>query len=146
VGLLVDGQHADEASKSLKNGLVLSPMQSSISMTLARLQLESGDIKSARDNLEAGLPYAGEEASCQAFYAAFLQRDVEHDSAIKHYLIALRAAPSTPNWLVGIGISLQTLGRLNDATTAYPRARDTAQPAPPLGQFVESRLREISQR
>jgi MSHA biogenesis protein MshN len=146
VGLLVDGQDADEASELLKNGLELSPMQSSFSMTLARLQLESGDIKSAREKFEAGLPYAGEEASCHAFYAALLQRDVQHNSAVKHYLIALRAAPATPNWLVGIGISLQALGRLNDATGVYQRARDTAQLTPQLAQFVESRLRQISQR
>lgn len=146
VGLLLDNNDAKEASEWLKDGLSLSPMQSIFSMALARLQLESGDSKDARDTLEAGLSYADEEANYHAFYAALLQRDEQHKVAIQHYLIALQADPGTPTWLVGIGISLQAEGEFNDATAAYQRARDTARLTPQLTQFLDSRLKQISQR
>ncbi len=143
VGLLVDNKHVKEASLWLKAGLKLSPEQSGFSMALARLQVELGDSKSARDTLEAGLSYANEDADYHAFYAALLQRDEQHNAAIQHYLIALRTNPAMPTWLVGIGISLQTQGQFNDATAAYQRARDTGQLTPQLTQFVESRLKQI---
>lgn len=143
VGLLVDSGYSEEASQWLKDGLALSPEQSSFSMALARIQIELGDSKSARNTLESGLLSAGEEANYHAFYAALLQRDGQHDTAIQHYLTALRTNPAMPTWLIGIGISLQTQGNFPDATAAYQRARDTGQLTPQLTQFVEARLKQI---
>ena len=143
VGLLVESKHDEEANQLLKDGLKLSPEQSGFSMALARLQVESADNKAARDTLELGLSYAGDDADYHAFYAALLQRDEQHDAAIQHYLTALQTNPAMPTWLVGIGISLQVQGKLNDATAAFQRARDTGQLTPQLTQFVESRLRQI---
>ena len=143
VGLLVESKHDEEANQLLKDGLKLSPEQSGFSMALARLQVESADNKAARDTLELGLSYAGDDADYHAFYAALLQRDEQHDAAIQHYLTALQTNPAMPTWLVGIGISLQVQGKLNDATAAFQRAHDTGQLTPQLTQFVESRLRQI---
>lgn len=143
LGLLVESQHGEEAKQLLKDGLKLSPEQSNFSMALSRLQVESGDSKAARDTLEAGLSYVGEDADYHAFYAALLQRDEQHVAAIQHYLTALQTNPAMPIWLIGIGISLQAQSKLDDATAAFQRALDTGQLTPQLTQFVESRLRKI---
>lgn len=114
-----------------------------IASALARLKVDSGDDAGARDILEAGLVYSGQDAEYHAFYASLLQRDSQHDKAIGHYLIALQTSPSMPAWLVGIGISLQAVNKLNDASSAFKRAQDTGQLNPQLSQFVEQRLNQL---
>ena len=143
VGLLVDSNRVAEASQWLKEGLRLSPIQSSFSMVLARLQIESGDNKSALDTLESGLSFAGDEANYNGFYAAIVQRDQQHKTAIQHYLTALEAKPTMPTWLVGLGISLQAEGQQNEASLAYQRAVATNRLTPELTEFVELRLKRI---
>jgi MSHA biogenesis protein MshN len=143
VGLMVESKHPDEAVSLLKEGLKLSPEQTVFSMALSRLQVEAGDSKGARDTLEQGLQYAGDDAEFHAFYAALLQRNEQHEEAVQHYLTALRADPAMPTWLIGVGISLQAQGNANDAIAAFQRARDTGQLTPQLKQFVEQRLRQL---
>ncbi len=143
VGLMVEGRRHDEAIALLKDGLALAPEQTGFSMALARLQLEAGDRTSALNVLEQASATAGEDADFNAFYAALLQRDERHDEAVQHYLVALKSNPAMPNWLVGIGISLQRLGKNADATAAYQRARDTGQLTPQLVTFVDQQLRQL---
>ena len=40
-----------------------------------------------------------------------LQRAGRHEDAVKHYLNALRTDPAMPAWLLGIGISLDAIGK-----------------------------------
>lgn len=146
VGLLVEGGNLDEASEQLREGLRLSPDQSGFAMTLARLQLESGDAKTALRTLEQGLKSAGDDPAYHAFYAAVQQRDERHEEAMRHYLVALRSDPSEPTWLVGIGISLQALGKNADAVEAFARARDTGRLNPQLARFVDQRLGQLARQ
>ena len=142
-GLLVESNQLEEASVLLREGLKLSPEQSSFSMALARLQLEGGDTAGAMATLEQGLASAGDEPNYHAFYAALLQRTQRHDAAVRHYVMALRSDPAMPSWLVGIGISLQALGKNADAAEAFQRARDGGQLTPQMSQFVEQRLSQL---
>lgn len=143
VGLLVDGNLLEEASNLLREGLKLTPEQSSFSMTLARLQLESIDTAGAMATLEQGLPSANNEPQYHAFYAALLQRAARHEEAVRQYVVALRTDPAMPTWLVGIGISLQALGKTADAAEAFQRARDGGQLTPQMNQFVEQQLGQL---
>lgn len=143
VGLMVDArQHAD-ATALLQEGLKLSPEQSGFSMALARLQVESGDVQSGLATLEQGVKAGGVDAEYQGFYAALLQRQGRHEEAVQHYLAALNVDPAMPTWLVGIGISLENLGKRQDAQAAFQRARDTGQLTPQLMRFVDQRLAEL---
>lgn len=143
VGLMVEAGHQEEAVALLKEGLKISPEQTGFSMALARLQVETGDVKAAISVLEQALPFAGDHAEYQGFFAALLQRQDRHDEAVQHYLVALKTDPAMPTWLIGIGISLQQLGKTTDATAAFQRARDTGQLTPQLSQFVDQRLRQL---
>lgn len=143
VGLLVESKRSGEALVVLQEGVRLAPEQSGFVMALARLQVESGDRKSAMQTLEQGAVSANEDAEYHGFYAALLQREGRHDEAAGAYLQALRGDPANTSWLVGVGISLQALGKYADAREAYERARQTGRLTPELTSFVDQRLTQI---
>lgn len=143
VGLMVDARHHPEAMALLQEGLRLAPEQSGFRMTLARLQVESGDLDAGVATLEQGLKSGSVDPEYQGFYAALLQRQGRHDEAVQYYLAALNADPAMPTWLVGIGISLEQVGKRQDALAAFQRARDTGQLTPQLTGFVDQRLAEL---
>ncbi len=143
VDMLIDGSQLEEASALLREGLKLSPEQADFTMTLARLQLETGDTKGSMNTLQQGLQSARDDPQYHAFYAALLQGAERHQESVYHYLVALRSNPAMPTWLVGIGISLQALGKDVDAVEAFRRAKDTGQLTPQLIQFVDQRLSQL---
>ncbi|MEO5672456.1 MAG: tetratricopeptide repeat protein [Ramlibacter sp.] len=143
VGLLVESGNIEPAMALLRDGLKVQPGQGGLSINLARLQLEKADTAGAMATLEQGLAAIGDDPQYHAFYAAMLQRASRHDDAVKHYLAALRTDPSMPNWLVGIGISLQATGKESDALEAFQRAKDTGQLPAQLLAFVDQRLGQL---
>lgn len=143
VGLLLDANRYGDAERKLQEGLAIAPEQPDLIMILARLQVERGDTRGGLASLERGLPYAAENAPYQAFLAALLQREGRHRQAIEHYLLALRNAPQTGVWLMGLGISLQADNRLPEAREAFSRARTSNTLSPELQAFVEQRLKQL---
>ncbi len=143
MGFLVDSKDLPQATALLTEGVRLLPQHSGFWMNLARLQVESGQGAAAVVTLEQGLPWASDDPQYHAFYAALLQRLDRHDEAIKHFLTALRSNPSMPNWLVGIGVSLQAVGKNADAVEAFQRAKDTGWLASGLAAFVDQRLTQL---
>jgi len=59
---------------------------------------------------------------------------------VNHYQIALQIAPRNGVWRVGYAISLQALGRLEDAKLAYKQALSTRTLSPELTAFVQQKL------
>ena len=145
-GLLIDNKRNDEAKAILTAGLVIAPEQSDFRMALARLQVEAGDRVSALNTLEQGLIYAKANADYQSFFATLLQRLERHEEAINHYMIAISLNDATPNSLIGLGISLQAVGKLENAKDAFTRAQASTTLTPELSQFIEQQLKQINQR
>lgn len=145
-GLLVDNKRNDEAKATLAAGLAISPEQSDFRMALARLQVEAGDRSGALNILEQGLAYAKGNADYQSFLATLLQRAERHEEAINHYMTALSLNDANPNSLIGLGISLQVVGKLENAQEAFTRAQASTTLTPELSLFVEQRLKQINQR
>ena len=141
--LLIEANALDDAAALLREGLKRSPSETAFSMALARLQLESGEADKALETLAQSAQTAGDEPQYHGFYAVLLQRAKRHDEAVQHYLLALRSDPAMPNWLVGIGISLQEQGRNSDAAEAFARARDGGLLNAQLLEFVEQRLQQL---
>jgi MSHA biogenesis protein MshN len=137
--LLLEGSDYAGANAVLREGVRIAPDRR-LFMTLARVQVEQSDNSSAVTTLEQGLPLAGDDPDYHAFYAALLQRAGRHEEAVKHYLVALRANPAAPTWLIGAGISLQALGKNNDALEAFLRAKSVGQLSPSLSAFVDQRV------
>lgn len=141
VGVLLDARQQAEAAKLLQDGLQLAPAQSGFSMMLARLQLERGDLDGGVRTLAAGLDYAAGNADYLAFYAGLLQRQQKHAEAVGLFDRALRQRPNAGVWLLGMGMSLETLGRSAEAQEAFRRAKASGNLPPDLQAYAEQRLR-----
>lgn len=146
VGLLLENKRIGEAERALREGLDINPKQTGFAMALARIRLDKGDTLAALDTLQKGLPYAANEADYHAFMAALLQKLSRHREAIEHYQTAVRLAPQSGVWLMGLGISLQAEGRLAEAQEAFKRAKASNSLNPELLAFVDQRLRQIQQQ
>jgi len=142
-GLLVDAKRIAEAEQLLRDGLKLNANQAGFAMALARLQLDRGDASGAIETLQGSAAGAQNSPDYLAFYAALLQRQSRHREAAEQYQAALRLAPQSGVWLMGMGISLQALGRNGEAQDAFRRARASNSLSAELQAFVDQRLRQL---
>ena len=140
--VLVDEGKLGDAKTLLTEGVSLRPQAFQFHAALAQAQLMGKEIDAAVQTLERGLPAAGDNPEYQALMAAALQQQARHSEAVQHYVTALRQLPDTPNWLVGLGVSLQAMNNLTGATEAYQRALDLGLPAS-LGQFAREKLSQL---
>jgi MSHA biogenesis protein MshN len=145
-GLLLDNKRYDEARTTLAAGLAIAPEQSDFRMTLARLQIEAGDAMGALNTLEQGLTYAKNNGDYQSFLATLLQRANRHEEAIDHYTAALALNSSSSSSLIGLGISLQAVGKLEKSEEIFKQVQSNTTLSPELSIFVEQRIKQISQR
>ena len=72
-----------------------------------------------------------------------LQRQSRHREAVEQYQAALRLAPQSGVWQMGMGISLQALGRNAEAQDAFRRAKSSNTLSAELQGFVDQRLRQL---
>ena len=152
-GLLLDNKRHDEARATLAAGLTIAPEQNDFRMALARLQIETGDLSGAINTLEQGLSYANNNADYHSFLATLLQRAGRHEEAINYYTTALSlnsiealSSNNRASVLIGLGISLQAVGKLEKSQEAFTRAQSSTTLSPDLSIFVEQRIKQISQR
>lgn len=135
-----------EAFMVLKAGLDADPQYLPFAMMYARTLVEQGQLPVARQVLEHSLLYAGNNADYQALLAAVEQRLGDHAAAVTRYMQALELKKQQGAWWVGMGISLEALGRLTEAGQAYRAARISPGLSTELIAYVESRLKELGSR
>ncbi len=143
VALLLEAKRVDEAATLLQQGLAFNSGNTAFVMLLARIMVERGDARGALALLQKHAPGAGGNSDYHAFAAALYQRIGRHQEAIEEYQTALRTAPSTGAWWVGLGISQQAVERRKEALEAFQRAKATGNLAPDLIAFVDQRLRDL---
>ena len=143
VAIQLDSKRNTEAERLLQDGLQHNIKHSGFAMLLARLQVERGALPQALGTLNKTLPYVDRQADYQAFVAALLQRQNNHQEAIAHYQIAVQLAPNSGVWLMGLGISLHAAKRNEEARDAFKRAIETRTLSAELQAFVEQRLKEL---
>ena len=141
VGVLLDGRRQADAMRVLQEGLQLAPSQHGFAMTLARLQLDGGDLDAGVETLARSLEYPGASPDYAAFYAGLLQRQQKHAEAVAQFERALRQRGGVGVWLLGLGVSLEALGRSAEAQEAYRRAKASGNLSAELQAFAEQRLR-----
>jgi MSHA biogenesis protein MshN len=144
VAVLLENKRSSEAEQVLRDALKFNPQNSALAMLLARLQVERDASWSALLTLQKSLPYAERQAEYQAFMAALLQRLHRPKEAVTRYQIALRMAPDSGAWLMGLGMSLQDTQRIEEARDAYRRALDTRTLTAELQAFVMQRMQELN--
>jgi len=143
IQLQLDTGQVEKAGALLTEGQRLLPEQSNFTLTLARFKVDGGDIGGAIRLLEAGRASARNEPQYHAFLAALLLRVQRYDEAVEHYLVALRSDPANANWLVGVGVALENVGKHADAAEAYRRADGVASLTPEVANFLSERLARL---
>ena len=143
VALLIETKRVDEAALSLQEALAVDAGNTGFAMLLARIMVESNDIPTALVVLQRHAAPPDRNPDFHAFAGALYQRLDRHKEAIEQYQAALRLAPSAGVWWLGLGISLQAVGRPKDAQEAFTRAKSAGNLAPDLLGFVDQRLRQL---
>jgi MSHA biogenesis protein MshN len=141
VGVLLDGRRQGDAVRVLQEGLQIAPAQHGFAMALARLQVEAGELDAGVQTLARSLEYPGASPEYVAFYAGLLQRQQKHAEAVAQFQRALSQRNGVGIWLLGLGVSLEALGRSAEAQEAYRRARASGSLSADLQAFAEQRLR-----
>ena len=141
VRLLLEAKRNDDAAQVLQDGLQGQPAQLGWAMTLARLQVDRGDLAGAWQTLDFSLPAAGHSADYQGFSAHVLQRLGRPREAVVHYLNAARLAPGDGRWWLGLGLALEAEGQTGEAREAYLRAKQSGNLTSALSALVEQKLR-----
>lgn len=141
VKLLLEAKRVDEALSVLHEGLQAQPAQLGWAMTLARLQVDRGDLAGAWQTLEFSLPAAGHHADYLGFAAHVLQRLGRHREAIAQYQAAARLAPGDGRWWLGLGLAMESEGRVSESREAFLRAKQCGNLGSALSALVEQKLR-----
>ncbi len=134
--LLRDGGRSDEAVSLLEAGYALRA-QPALAVMVGRLLADFGRreealvwLARARDSLRPA-----DQALMGALYAQ-LQR---HDEAVQAYQRALGADPAQGGWLLGLGLSLEALGRRDEARAVYRNALERGTFKPEVEKFLRDR-------
>lgn len=141
VKLLLEAKQPDEAVHVLQDGLQGQPAQLGWAMSLARLQVDRGDLAGAWQTLNYSQPAAGNNADYQGFSAHVLQRLGRHKDAAERYQAAARLSPGDGRWWLGLGLSWEADGRNSEAREAFARAKQSGNLSAELMAMIEQKLR-----
>ncbi len=139
--LLVEQGRREEAMALLAEGLAAQPGQVQWAMSLARLQVDHGDLGAAARTLQASRSFASANPEYLGFAGFVAHRLGEQESAVEFYQSAARIAPADGRWWLGLGLALEAGQRPADAREAFLRARASGNLAPGLVSLVEQKLR-----
>jgi Tfp pilus assembly protein PilF len=132
-----------EAHLLLKEGVTRYPQQTLFAFIYARSLVERGQLPAARQVLEGSLIHAGGDPEYQSLLAAVAQRSGDHHAAVTYYMRALELNEASSQSWVGLGISLEALGRTAEAIRAYKAARSGPSLSIGLLDYIDSRLTQL---
>jgi len=141
VKLLLEAKNTDEAMQVLRDGISGQPAQLGWAMSLARLQVDRGELDDAWKTLDHSLTAAGNNPDYLGFAANVLQRLGRHDEAAEQYRKATRISPADGRWWLGLGWCLDAQGQTAEARDAFVRARQSGNLSPELITLIDQKLR-----
>ena len=141
VRLLLEAGNKDEAIRMLRDGIAGQPAKLGWAMSLARLQVDRGELDSAWQTLDHTLPAAGNNPDYLGFAANVLQRLGRHGEAADQYRKATRIAPADGRWWLGLGWCLDAQGQAAEAREAFLHARQSGNLSPELLALIDQKLR-----
>ena len=138
---LLEMRKPDDAMRVLNDGLEMTPAQTGWAVSLARLQLEQGDITGADRTLIHSQPFAESNAEYAGFQGHLKSRLGEHRLAAEYYFRASRLAPREGRWWLGLGLAFEADGKLAESKEAFRRSLASGNLSPELAGVAEQRLR-----
>jgi MSHA biogenesis protein MshN len=127
------------ALATLLGGVAFDPRR--FAPMAAQLQAELGDAGGALRTLDR-IPAEARDQTFHNLAAAVAQRAGQHDVAVAEYGAALRSGPTNSVAWVGLGVSLQALGRDAEALGAYRNAA-AGTLGDDLRAFTQGRIRAL---
>ena len=132
--------HAELAYSILNEGLIQYPEQAEWLKVYARLLLNEGKIVEANNRMAQYSPPLSINVGYYALKAAILQKLNEHHQSAKIYRDLLQFNPAKSVWWMGLGISLESLKRYDDALYAYQKASKNSLLANESREFIKQRI------
>ncbi|MFT5453322.1 MAG: tetratricopeptide (TPR) repeat protein [Enterobacterales bacterium] len=132
--------HSELAYSILNEGLIQYPEQVEWLKVYARLLLNEGRVVEAKERLEQHAPALSVNVEFYALKAAILQKLNEHNQSAIIYRDLLQFNPAKSVWWMGLGISLESLKRYQDALYAYQKASTNSALANESRNFISQRI------
>ncbi len=136
--------HIELAYSILNEGLIQYPDQADWLKVYARLLLNDEKVFEAKEMLDQNSPTLPTNVEYYALKAAILQKLNEHNGSAKIYRDLLQFNPMKSVWWMGLGISLESLKRYEDALYAYQKASTNTSLAYESRNFVNQRITKLS--
>ncbi len=136
--------HIELAYSILNEGLIQYPEQIAWVTIYARLLLNEGKVLEASELIAKHTPALSVNVDYYALKAAVYQKLNEHNESAKIYRDLLQFNPLNSIWWMGLGISLESLKRYEDALYAYQKASTSTSLANESRSFINQRITLLS--
>ncbi|MEZ4333273.1 MAG: tetratricopeptide repeat protein [Myxococcota bacterium] len=136
---------ASEARALLESARTAAPRDVELLVAHARLLERAGDRAGAIELLDRSGLAVTEAPEVHALAAAFLQRAGRHEAAIERYELILRRFPEESRGWLGLGISLEAVGRASEARDVYRIALQVGALPGSTRQWITSRLSSLGE-
>ncbi|ARU54814.1 TPR repeat protein [Oleiphilus messinensis] len=133
-----------EVDHALKLIAKLDPEDPDVRLLHARALVQTGNASEALSILAGRIPPVEAHADYHALLAALYQQLNLHELAIQYYAQLVNVYPDSGDWWVGLGISLEAIGKRQSAVQAYRRA--TTQPVETKETLKQFALQRIGKR
>ena len=127
----------------LQQGIALMPTNADLRLLAARVAQAMGDKQAALQSLQAITPSAVNNLDFYAMRAALAQQLGQAAEAGYSYQALTRAQPMVGRWWLGLAISQEQRGLLNDAKQAYRRALMDNQLSAASRRFAQQRIQHL---
>ena len=146
-GIHIKSGHFINAAELLKEGIGVVPDYPLFAQLYARVLLEQKNPQLAIEVLNRGSSSTTMNATPDYFalLAATYQRVKNHEKAIGIYLQLVKARPNTGIWWLGLGVSLEKMGKGKEALDAYRRAQNTGSLKSGLMKFTNNRVTALKE-
>jgi len=144
IGMYIKTGRVVEAKELLKKGLLSSPEYTNFAKFYARMLWDEKDTAAAIAVLTRYAPNLDVDPDYHAMLAASLQRNEQHRDAARIYVQLLKIRPREGIWWVGMGISLEALGKEDEALQAYVKAKQSGNLNARLESYSKQRLISLS--
>jgi len=132
-----------EAENYLRQALRENPDALPLVLLEARIRVDKNQIKTALHLLEKHAPSINIHPEYYAFLAALYQRSNQAHMAASLYQQLIELQPHNGIWWIGLGISLNAVGRQADALQAFHRAEQEDGLTPTLKAYVEEQIHAV---
>lgn len=144
--VLVELDRVPDATRLLDEARERAPRDQTLLVGKARLLEQTGDRDAAIELLDRSGLALTEAPDVHALAAAYLQRAGRHEAAIDRYEQILRRFPEEPRGWMGLGISLEAVGRKQEARDVYRIALSVGPLPGDARHWVTGRLAALGEK